>query len=138
MTESALVVDIEAAKKTLDNFHREGVGISLDDFGTGYSSLHHLRALKFDKVKIDKSFIQSMMSNTESEKIVDAILNLSDGLGLSALAEGIETAELEHALRIKGCPYGQGFLFGKAVPAEAVADVLQRFAREADVLDTSA
>lgn len=138
MTESALVGDIEAAKKTIDNFHREGVGISLDDFGTGYSGLHHLRALKFDKVKIDKSFIQSMMSNAESEKIVDAILNLSDGLGLSALAEGIETAELEHALRNKGCPYGQGFLFGKAVPAEAVAEVLQRFAREADVLDTSA
>jgi predicted signal transduction protein with EAL and GGDEF domain len=124
MTESALVGDLDAAKATIESFRKWGVRISLDDFGTGYSSLHHLRELHFDKVKIDKSFVQSMLSDTESEKIVDAILNLSDGLGLSALAEGIETHDLERALRERGCMYGQGFLFGRAVPAEDVPELL--------------
>jgi diguanylate cyclase (GGDEF)-like protein len=126
LTESALVADIEAAKMTIDNFRRWGIRVSLDDFGTGYSSLHHLRELRFDKVKIDKSFVQSMLSNAESEKIVDAILNLTEGLNLSALAEGIETVEIEEALRRRGCPYGQGYLFGKAVASDEVPRVLEQ------------
>ncbi|KND60833.1 diguanylate cyclase/phosphodiesterase (GGDEF & EAL domain) with PAS/PAC sensor(s) [Candidatus Burkholderia verschuerenii] len=124
LTESALVADIEAAKMTIDNFRRWGIRVSLDDFGTGYSSLHHLRELRFDKVKIDQSFVQSMLSNLESEKIVDAILNLTEGLNLCALAEGIETVEVEDALRRRGCAYGQGYLFGRAVAAEDVPRVL--------------
>lgn len=101
------------------------MGVSLDDFGTGYSSLHHLRELQFDKVKIDRSFVQSMLSDPESGKIVDAILNLSEGLGLCTLAEGIETPELETALRTRGCSFGQGYLFGKAVSARDVPALLE-------------
>lgn len=125
MTESALVGDIEATKSTIENFKRWGIRVSLDDFGTGYSSMDHLRELNFDKVKIDKSFIQSMLVDMESEKIVDAMLNLISGLGLSTLAEGIETIELEDALRERGCTYGQGYLFGKAVTNNEVFELLR-------------
>lgn len=125
ITESALVGDLPTAKSIIDNFRRWGIRVSLDDFGTGYSSLHHLRELHFDKIKIDRSFIQSMLSDAESAKIVDAILCLSDGLGLTTLAEGIESAELQQALTQRGCAYGQGFLFGKAVRAEEVAGLLR-------------
>lgn len=129
LTESALVGDIEAAKSTIENFRRWGIRVCLDDFGTGYSSLHHLRELQFDKIKIDKSFVQSMLVNVESEKIVDAILKLVSGLGLSTLAEGIETEELQDALRERGCIYGQGYLFGKAVSSAEVEAMLRRAAK---------
>ncbi|CAM2195890.1 diguanylate cyclase [Paraburkholderia kururiensis] len=125
MTESALVGDLDAAKNTIGNFRKWGIGVSLDDFGTGYSSLHHLRELRFDKVKIDKSFVRSMLSDPESGKIVDAILSLSEGLGLRTLAEGIETPELETALRARGCSFGQGYLFGRAISARDVPALLE-------------
>ncbi|WP_250510304.1 EAL domain-containing protein [Caballeronia sp. GACF4] len=124
MTESALVDDLNAAKSAIDQFRALGIKVSLDDFGTGYSSLHHLRELKFDKVKIDKSFVLTMLSNPEHEKIVDAILNLSDGLGLRTLAEGIESQDVESALRARGCSFGQGYLFGKATSYAQVPAVL--------------
>jgi predicted signal transduction protein with EAL and GGDEF domain len=77
--------------------------VCLDDFGTGYSSLSHLRELKFDKVKIDRSFVQSMRNNPESEKIVDAILSLTKNLNLSTVAEGIEDPTVLLRLTAKGC-----------------------------------
>jgi EAL domain-containing protein (putative c-di-GMP-specific phosphodiesterase class I) len=124
VTESALVDDLNAAKSAINQFRALGIKVSLDDFGTGYFSLHHLRELKFDKVKIDKSFVLTMLSNPEHEKIVDAILNLSDGLGLRTLAEGIESQDLENALRARGCSFGQGYLFGKATSHAQVPAVL--------------
>jgi diguanylate cyclase (GGDEF)-like protein len=117
ITESALVSDLEGAKVILSALQANGVTICLDDFGTGYSSLYHLRELKFDKVKIDRSFVQAMQSNPDSEKIIDAILGLTRSLHLPAVAEGIETPDELHALLDKGCEFGQGFYFGKAVPA---------------------
>jgi len=117
ITESALVSDLDAAKAILAALQEKGVIICLDDFGTGYSSLYHLRELKFDKVKIDRSFVQAMQSNAESEKIIDAILGLTKNLHLPAVVEGIETHEELRALLEKGCEYGQGFYFGKALPA---------------------
>ncbi|WP_321932232.1 putative bifunctional diguanylate cyclase/phosphodiesterase [Paraburkholderia guartelaensis] len=124
ITESALVGNLVTAKANIANFRRWGIRVSLDDFGTGYSSLHHLRELRFDKVKIDKSFVQTMLSDSESARIVDAILNLSSGLGLLALAEGIENEDIERALSKRGCAYGQGFLFGKAVAGDRVLALL--------------
>lgn len=131
ITETALVKDAQAAKSILDNFRRFGIKVSLDDFGTGYSSLHHLRELKFDKVKIDRSFVQSMQQNEESAKIVDAILSLSKGLGLSTLAEGIENATLQRVLAERGCEYGQGHYFGRATTAQETLALLRE--REAAV-----
>lgn len=117
ITETALVGDIDAAKAIFDAFHEAGIEVSLDDFGTGYSSLYHLRELKFDKMKIDKSFVQSMQRNDESEKIVDAILGLAKSLGMRVVAEGIEDPAACEKLMQKGCDYGQGYYFGKAIAA---------------------
>ncbi|HTH62869.1 MAG TPA: EAL domain-containing protein [Paraburkholderia sp.] len=120
ITESALMSDLDTARGVLADFRRAGVRMSLDDFGTGYSSLQHLRELRFDKVKIDRSFVLSMLERDETAKIVDAIVALSANLGMATVAEGVETRELERALRKKGCQFGQGYLFGKAMPSRDV------------------
>ncbi len=117
VTESALVGDLEAAKATLLALQQIGVQVALDDFGTGYSSLYHLREMKFDKIKIDRSFVQSMVANPESEKIVDAVLGLAKSLGMPTVAEGIESADIMQRLADRGCTFGQGYLFSRAVPA---------------------
>jgi EAL domain-containing protein (putative c-di-GMP-specific phosphodiesterase class I) len=132
ITESALVSDLAAAKIILTGLQALGITISLDDFGTGYSSLYHLRELKFDKVKIDRSFVQAMCANAENEKIIDAILGLTGSLQLPMVAEGIEDAATLRMLTAKGCELGQGYYFGKAMPAaEASALLVQGMEVEA-------
>jgi diguanylate cyclase (GGDEF)-like protein len=121
ITESALVRDLEAAQEVLGVLRTSGVRIALDDFGTGYSSLYHLRNFKFDKIKIDRSFVSRMNSERESAEIVNALIGLGHGLGLTITAEGIEEGQQTAALLAGGCQQGQGFLFGKAVPAEDAA-----------------
>jgi EAL domain-containing protein (putative c-di-GMP-specific phosphodiesterase class I) len=131
ITESALICDIQTAKSALMTLRSAGIEISLDDFGTDYSSLYHLRELKFDKVKIDRSFIQSMSDNPESETIVDAILGLAKNLHLSAVAEGIEDPAVLLRLAAKGCEFGQGYYFGKAMMAKhATALVVRQITRD--------
>lgn len=124
VTETALISDLPTAKAILTALQVVGIKVSLDDFGTGYSSLYHLRELKFDKVKIDRSFVQSMEENADSEKIVDAILSLARNLGLPAVAEGIENRAVIQHLIGKGCDYGQGYYFGKAMPADEATQAL--------------
>ena len=118
ITESALVHDLTAAQETLGALRDVGVRIALDDFGTGYSSLYHLRNFKLDKIKIDRSFVANMSSERESAEIVTALVGLGQGLGFTVTAEGIEQSAQQSELITKGCQQGQGFLFGKAVPAE--------------------
>jgi diguanylate cyclase (GGDEF)-like protein len=122
--ETALVSDIETAKSILTTLQSAGMNVCLDDFGTGYSSLYHLRELKFDKVKIDRSFVQSMANNPESEKIVDAILGLTRNLNLPTVAEGIEDLPVLLRLAAKGCEFGQGYYFGRAMTADSARDML--------------
>jgi diguanylate cyclase (GGDEF)-like protein len=118
ITENALVTDLETARETIEQLRTAGIAVALDDFGTGCSTLQHLRTCKFDKLKIDRSFVASMQKNEESRLIIDAILSLSRSFGIRCTAEGIEEqAELE-ALTGWGCTEGQGYLFGK--PTEAV------------------
>jgi diguanylate cyclase (GGDEF)-like protein len=137
ITESALICDIQTAKSVLATFRSAGIQISLDDFGTGYSSLYHLRELKFDKVKIDRSFIQSMLDNPESEKIVDAILGLTKNLDLSVVAEGIENPAILLRLAAKGCEFGQGYYFGKAMTAASATDMLlKEIVAQSRIVDT--
>jgi diguanylate cyclase (GGDEF)-like protein len=124
ITETALVSDIGMAKSILTTLQSSGIKVCLDDFGTGYSSLYHLRELQFDKVKIDRSFVQSMRNNPESEKIVDAILGLTKNLNLPTVAEGIEDLAVLLQLAAKGCEFGQGYYFGKAMTAESAKDML--------------
>jgi len=117
ITENALVGDFEAAKRILLELKAHGVQIALDDFGTGYSSLNHLRALPFDILKIDRSFIHLMGENDENRKIVDAIVGLSRSLGLVTVAEGIEDVEAIARLKELGCELGQGFFYGRPSPS---------------------
>src|ERR1019366_1249588 len=126
ITEIALISDIETAKLILTTLQRLGVKICLDDFGTGYSSLYHLRELKFNKIKIDRSFVQAMQGNIDSEKIVDAILGLTKSLALPTVAEGIENPNVLLRLAAKGCEFGQGYYFGKAMTADSATKLLNR------------
>ncbi|MCZ8548623.1 EAL domain-containing protein [Mesorhizobium qingshengii] len=127
ITENALVADLQTAKTILQSLQRVGTKIALDDFGTGYSSLYHLRELKLDKIKIDRSFIQSMKDDPESAKIVYGIIGLAKSLALPTTAEGIEDAEILERLNEAGCEIGQGYHFGKAMPAsDASALALKR------------
>lgn len=117
ITESAMVRDIDAAREVLGGLRQAGVRIALDDFGTGYSNLYHLTHFQVDKIKIDRSFVQQMRNDAGSAAVVGALIGLGHGLGLTVIAEGIESADEDQDLRSKGCEQGQGYLFGKAMPA---------------------
>jgi EAL domain-containing protein (putative c-di-GMP-specific phosphodiesterase class I) len=101
-----------------------GVTISLDDFGTGYASLSQLQSLPFDRIKIDKSFVTSLLSDRQSDAIVSTILSLGRALQLPITAEGIEDDGTKDRLSQLGCSDGQGWLFGKAMSAETVRATL--------------
>ena len=119
LTESTLASEMESAREALSEIQDLQVGLKLDDFGTGYSSLSYLRSLPFDSLKIDRSFINRLVTDAESSAIIVAILNLAHTLHMSVVAEGIETEEQAVKLLELGCEVGQGFLFSKPVPAEA-------------------
>jgi diguanylate cyclase (GGDEF)-like protein len=110
---------------TLQAFHREGISIALDDFGTGFASLTHLQAFPVDVIKIDRSFIGNLCAGTGDAAIVDAVVGLGRRLGMDVVAEGIETEAQAKYLREQGCGLGQGYLFGKAVPAEEAEAMLR-------------
>ena len=128
ITETALVTDIKAARTTLVALQDIGIKISLDDFGTGYSSLYNLQQLHFDKIKIDRSFVLSMHSNAGSAKIVRSVINLAKSLGLPTIAEGIEHREAMQEIMHSGGEYGQGFYFGKAMPAAEATQLVRGIA----------
>lgn len=127
ITENALIQDPDLAEMVINDLHDAGVQIALDDFGTGYSSLAQLSRYRFDKLKIDRSFVKSESEHdSKHEKIIQAILNLSRGLNIKTTVEGIEeNRQLAYFLG-EGCDVGQGYLFGKAVPIEATLSFLQK------------
>jgi len=114
VTESAMIGDIQRAKSSLMSLKNQGVRIALDDFGTGYSSLFLLRALPIDKLKIDRSFVSSLVSDRESATIVGALVGLGKALGLQITAEGVEDQATATALQAMGCEFVQGFFYGAA------------------------
>lgn len=118
LTESRLLGDMEAARAILTSLKNAGVQIALDDFGTGYASMKHLRDLAFDRIKIDRSFVREM-DRAENSRIIQAILHLSEGLGLPVTAEGIESAEAADWLQDLGCTTGQGYHFSRPVDGAA-------------------
>lgn len=115
ITESVLLRESKSNLKILRELRRLGVKIALDDFGTGYSSLGYLHQFPFDKIKLDRSFVQNLPHGREAQAIVTAVAAMARGLGISATAEGIETPEQAVLLRDKGYDEGQGFLFSTPV-----------------------
>jgi diguanylate cyclase (GGDEF)-like protein len=129
ITESALVQDLEATRHAMQTLRSAGARIVIDDFGTGYSSLYHLYELRFDKLKIDRRFIQELVTTGESAVFIRAMVGLSKGLNLAVTAEGVET-EAQAAVALEhGVDQAQGFLFGKAVPAAQVRQLLSASTR---------
>jgi EAL domain-containing protein (putative c-di-GMP-specific phosphodiesterase class I) len=124
ITESALMKDAANARHVLGALKEIGVLLAIDDFGTGYSSLSYLQRFPLDILKVDRSFVEELGVNAESEKIVAAVINLAHALGLKVVAEGVETAEQLEVLRSFRCDLAQGFLFSKPLPA---ADIVASF-----------
>lgn len=131
VTESMMLDDRDGAARMLEAFHALGMHIAMDDFGTGYSSLRYLHTFRFDKLKIDQSFIGRLTDSEESRAIVRAVLSLSRDLGLRTVAEGVETEAQLEQLREYGCDLVQGFLFSRAVPRDEVAGLIQAFGHDA-------
>jgi EAL domain-containing protein (putative c-di-GMP-specific phosphodiesterase class I) len=125
ITESAVMQDAETAIERLSELRALGVGISIDDFGTGYSSLSYLHRLPLTALKIDRTFVWAMGPNARETQICHGIVALAQGLGLSVTAEGIETEEQRRRLHDLRCPYGQGYVFAKPLPADAAAELLR-------------
>jgi len=114
LTEAALVTDIAAARAILMALREHGVRIALDNFGTGHASLTQLRLLPFDKLKIDRSFVRRITTDTEAAALVRAAIAMARSLGLVVVAEGVENADQARMLAGMGCDMAQGFHFGRA------------------------
>ena len=121
ITESGLIDNLHPATSVVAKLKSMGCRLALDDFGTGYSSLSHLQALPFDELKVDQSFVGSMTEKRESRKIVSAVVGLGQSLGLTTVAEGIETQEQAEMMLWLGCDLGQGYFYGRPIPAEELA-----------------
>ncbi|WP_293762618.1 EAL domain-containing protein [uncultured Aquitalea sp.] len=122
LTEGAAMSDPQQAIEALNALHAHGVRVSIDDFGTGYSSLSLLRQFKVGKLKIDQSFVRDISVDADDHAIVAAIIHMAESLGLSAIAEGVETEEQCRLLSELGCGEGQGYLFGKPMSAAAFSN----------------
>ena len=126
VTESDVMRDPQASARVLEALRDAGAGIALDDFGTGFSSLSYLAKLPFDTLKVDRSFVMTLLTDASSEKIVRSVVRLGHDLGLDVVAEGVETMELADRLQGLGCQMGQGYGFAKALKLqEAEAYLMQ-------------
>ena len=132
LTESAAMSDPAQSMDVLTRLRLKGFRLSIDDFGTGFSSLVQLRKLPFSELKIDKSFVMQMQKDKDSRVIVEAVIGLAQKLGLSVVAEGIETAEVLAAIAKLGCDAAQGYFISPPVAAERVGDAIKLNARWGD------
>lgn len=126
MTESVLMEHSESAASTLLSLRQKGVQVAVDDFGTGYSSLSYLRKFPIDALKIDRSFVTHISSATDNASIVTAVISMARSLKLRVIAEGVETLEDLAFLQTHQCDEGQGYYFGRPVPAAEFAVLLER------------
>jgi EAL domain-containing protein (putative c-di-GMP-specific phosphodiesterase class I) len=125
ITESALVKDLEAAVRNLHSLKSLGLQIAIDDFGTGYSSFSHLERLPLDILKIDKSFVAFVGEKENVPNLAQAIVQLTQTLGLAAIAEGVENQMQAERLRAMGCTVAQGYHLGMPLSAEATDGLLR-------------
>jgi EAL domain-containing protein (putative c-di-GMP-specific phosphodiesterase class I) len=137
LTEGLLIEDIEGTVAKMIELKEIGIGLSLDDFGTGYSSLSYLKSLPLDQLKIDQSFIRDVLVDSNDAAIACAIVSLSQILGLSVIAEGVETEAQRTFLVKHGCQIYQGFLFSPPLPVEQFEEyVHERLMASTDFLWT--
>lgn len=142
VTESSVMGNSELAMSVLSDLNALGISLSTDDFGTGYSSLSYLQRFPFDRLKIDRTFVDKMDTDSKSVAIVKSLLMLGENLGIEVVAEGIETETQFEMLRSLGCRLGQGYLFSRPVEAKAAAQMLNAtfeyfdFARSFQVQET--
>jgi len=129
LTESSLITNMTETAKILSRLNALGVSLHMDDFGTGYSSLNHLHRFPFDVLKIDRSFVQRMVTGAQPRQIVQTILELARVMEMEVVAEGIETEEQLRLLKEMGCRYGQGYLFSRPQPVSEIAGTLGRLDR---------
>jgi EAL domain-containing protein (putative c-di-GMP-specific phosphodiesterase class I) len=124
VTESSIFEDQQQALETVHKIKDLGIRLSLDDFGTGYASLTQLRALPFDRIKIDKSFVASLLTDQQSSAIVSTITSLGKALNLPITAEGVECRQVHEMIEALGCSSAQGWLFGRAMAGSDVQAML--------------
>lgn len=125
ITEAGLLDDTDKVVSTLKKLSEMGITIALDDFGTGHSSLGYFANFPIDKIKVDQMFVRTLERNSDNEAIIRSIKELSNGLNLTMICEGIETQEQLQILREIGVHQGQGYLFGKPMPLDAIVEISQ-------------
>jgi EAL domain-containing protein (putative c-di-GMP-specific phosphodiesterase class I) len=123
LTETSAMRDVVHMMDVLTRLRVKGFKLSIDDFGTGYSSLSQLRKMPFSELKIDLSFVTHMTQDRDCKIIVEAVIDLTRKLGLESVAEGVESAEIWHALRGLGCDRGQGYYLGRPMAADRIASM---------------
>lgn len=126
VTESGVMNDVDNAIALLSRMQKRGLGLSIDDYGTGYSSMAQLKRLPVDELKIDKSFVLDVVTNTDDAIIVRSTIELGHNMGLKLVAEGVESLEALDKLRQYGCDYAQGYYLSKPMPAEDFANWLKQ------------
>ena len=127
ITEGVLLQENEKTLRTLHRLRELGVRVSMDDFGTGYSSLSYLRSFPFDKIKIVRSFVKDLSSKPDGDAIIRAIAGLGKSLGMTTVAEGVETPEQMQRIRDEGCTDVQGYLISRPIPADDVLAFLKTY-----------
>jgi diguanylate cyclase (GGDEF)-like protein len=125
VTESMVMRNVSRAIKVLDAIQSRGIRLAIDDFGTGYSSMSLMKQFPIDTIKIDRSFVRDLPKDSEDQAIAQAIISMGKALGMTVVAEGVETTEQETFLRDHACDEMQGFLFSKPVPQQQLAELLQ-------------
>jgi len=125
VTESMVMRNVSRAVKVLDAIQRRGIRLAIDDFGTGYSSMSLMKQFPIDTIKIDRSFVRDLPDDSEDRAIAQAIISMGKALGLTVVAEGVETAEQQTFLRDHACDEMQGFLFSKPLPPQQLAELFQ-------------
>jgi len=125
VTESMVMRNVSRAARMLEAIRSRGIGLAIDDFGTGYSSMSLMKHFPIDTIKIDRSFVRDLARDSEDQAIAQAIISMGKALGMTVVAEGVETIEQETFLREHACDESQGFLFSKAVPPRQLAELLR-------------
>lgn len=126
ITETAFMDPARPVLEMLGRLRERGIHLAIDDFGTGFSSLSHLRQFRIDELKVDQTFVQGLERDEEDSSIVAAVVNLAHNLGLSAVAEGVETAEQSRRVQLVGCDLAQGFYFAAPEPASLKGTATRR------------